>query len=190
MSGRVKDYEKHIACLESLWDENIENETLTFAPILNMISQLYEVNYIRLACNTEGEFRYNLDLISKQKEYDILYFAFHGDAGTLYLHDGTALTLDTIASAMGRKFKGWIVHFGSCGTMNLGEKELAAFAQKTGAAMLVGYTETVDWAESAALDLLFLTYVQSYVDMHAFWAEFEERYRSLIEAIGFTVYVA
>ncbi len=189
MTRHVKDYEKHIACLESLWDDEIEEQPLSFGPALEIIAKLYEVRYIRLPCNTESEFDYNLDLISAKREYDILYLAFHGDEGTLYLHDETELDLAMLAEKMGKRFKGWIIHFGSCGTMNADDDELEAFAEATGAAMLVGYTEDVDWAESTAMDLLFLALAQSYVDMNAFWDELEERYSGLIETTGFIAYL-
>ncbi|NJK81075.1 MAG: hypothetical protein HC914_14740 [Chloroflexaceae bacterium] len=190
MPRHVKDYEKHIACLESLWDDEIEENPLSILPVLELIARLYEVRFIRLTCNTEGEFAYNLDLISKEKRYDILYFAFHGEPGTLYLHDETELTLDVLADLMKRRFAGWIVHFGSCGTMDIEEEALATFAERTGVAMLVGYTEAVDWGESAALDLLFFTAIQSYVDLNAFWNYFSARYSDIIDATGFCIYVA
>jgi hypothetical protein len=183
---RFKKYEKHIACLESLWDAEVENK-LSVAPMLDLLSRLLEIKYTHLTCNTLTEFEFNLGKIPRKTKYRILYLGFHGSPGEIHMADGSKLSLEELADKMGSRFKDWIIHFGSCGTLADCDKKnerLTAFMQKTGVSLIIGYKLDVDWTESAALDMLILDWLQQYRNMKTFTEKVESLYPDLAGATG------
>src|SRR5574341_1322805 len=182
-------YQKHLACLESLWDSDVENR-LSVVPLLQLVADLNEVRFAHLTCNTLAEFRFNMALLPRRRRYKVLYLATHGNPGEVILADGTRLTLENLAETMKRRFATWIIHFGTCGTLATARSCLQAFLDQTGVAMLLGYKKDVDWAESAALDLIVLDKIQKYRDMRAMWSQLARSYRDLIRITGFRAFPA
>ena len=172
---------RNIACLESLSDEH-RNNRLNVVPLLDVISGIWGVKYNHLTCNTAHELAYNLDLLC-QRNYGILYLAFHGSPGAIYLHGNTPVTLAQLAEMMGDKFGDWIVHFGSCRTVG-SSRQMADFVEQTGVALATGYTKNVDWAESAALELLLFQELQSHQSLKVAWRGVESNYGDLVEITG------
>jgi hypothetical protein len=92
-----------------------------------------------------------------------LCLAMHGNTKGLQLINGDQVTrtelknmLVRIKSTRGAKLAG--IHMASC---IFGTKEIAEmlFSTPTELRWMAGYTETVDWIESSALDLLFFNYL-------------------------------
>jgi len=185
--AKAKSHKKHIACLETLWDPDIENR-LNVVPILELASKVNKVDFTYLTCHTAAELRFNLRMLKRKSGYGILYVAFHGGPGEIYLHDGSTVDLETFATYMGRGFNDWIVHFSTCGTIGVEQARLANFIETTNVAMMVGYKRDVDWMEGAALDLLLFSWLQSYKNMRVFWGRFKEQYAGLISATGLKAY--
>jgi hypothetical protein len=50
MAG-ARDHRKNIACLESLWNSDIENR-LSVVPVLELVSRVNGIRYTYLACGT------------------------------------------------------------------------------------------------------------------------------------------
>lgn len=152
----------HIACLESLWDNNVE-QRLSLAPVLDIISKLHSVKFSYLPCNTLSEFQYNLRHIRrftrKKDGYRILYFGFHGEPGCLCLPDGASVGLEELADALGNDYRRWILHLSSCLTLRVKKPEIQGFMSRTGISILAGYQRVVDWAEGASMDLILLHYI-------------------------------
>ena len=187
MGALTRQHRKGIICLESLWDQDLESHRrLSMAPILDLVSKLNQIKVIYLSCNTEEELRYNLYKIKRRPGYGILYFAFHGSPGEIHL-DAGPIDLEKLASFMGRGFVDWVVHFGTCSTIDTDRGRIAGFLEATGISMLAGYKKDVIWTESAALDLLFLTLIQNYKNMRSFWKKFRKSYAGLISSTGFNV---
>ncbi|MBI5053100.1 MAG: hypothetical protein HZC38_03355 [Chloroflexi bacterium] len=181
---RIGEHKKHIASLESLWYGDVEN-SLNVKPILEMISKMHEIKYVHMVCNTKDEFVYNLHLLKHKPNYGILYLAFHGKPGGIILTDGSSITLENLSQLMSTDFSNWIVHFGTCGTINVDEHRLAKFLEMTGASMVSGYTRgDVDWIESAAMDLVFFQQLQHHNDMQMFWRKFKKQYKQFISTTG------
>jgi len=180
--GRTKSHIKNIACLESLWDEDIENR-LSVSPILELVSKMDGVKYTYLTCSTIEELKYNLTLLKRKKGYGILYLAFHGSLGKIILAE-SPIDIETLATFMGKGFKDWIVHFGSCGTIDVGKDRIKNFIKATDVSMVLGYKKEVDWIDSAALDLLILDWLQEYKDMLKFWKMLKSDYKDLILITG------
>ncbi len=185
--GLAKQYKKNIICLESLWDQELErHHRLSMEPVLDVVSKIYGVKLIHMGCNTKEELHYNLVKLKRRFRYGILYFASHGGPGEVYLDQG-AIDLETLATFMGRGFANWVVHFGTCSTVDTEKARINNFVESAGVSMLAGYKKIVDWDESAALDLLFLSWLQRYKNMRVMWKKFKKAYSGLISHTGFSV---
>jgi hypothetical protein len=181
-TGKTKSYLKSIVCLESFWTTDIENR-LSVKPILEIASKKYYTKSVFLSCNTLQELAFNLTVAPNKNGYAILYLAFHGYPGGIYI-PGLKVNIETIADFMGKRFSNWIVFFGSCKTLDIEKERISQFMQKTNILMAVGYKRIVNWTESAALDLLLLNSIQEYRDMKKFWSGFRKSYRNLIIRTG------
>jgi len=185
--GLAKQYKKSIICLESLWDQDLDSHRrLTMGPILDLVSKLNDLKIIHLSCNTKEELRYNLVKIKRKSGYGILYFALHGSPGEIHLDEGQ-LDMETLTTFMGKGFVNWVVHFGTCSTIDTDRVRIESFLEATRISMLAGYKKDVIWTDSAALDLLFLTWLQRYKNMRALWKKFRKTYAGLISTTGFNV---
>ena len=184
---RVKTKKKDIACLESLWDSDIE-QPLTVAPILGVIAKRHHVRVSHLTCNTKEELEFSIKELPSRSSYRILYLAFHGMPGKIELGDGSIVTLEELAGLMETKFKGWVVHFGTCGTLSAGRKQLQRFLESTQTSLLIGYKGGVDWVDSAAMDLIVLDWLQEFKNLRALWNQIRIDYAGLIQLTGLTVF--
>jgi hypothetical protein len=183
---RTDSYTKNIACLESLWNTDLEDRW-SVRPVLDMLANVQDFKLAYLSCNTEPEFAYNLKMLGKRRSYGILYLAFHGGPGEFYLADNTCIPLEALGEYMGTRFNDRIIHFGCCSTMRVSSERLDAFTETTGIKMVMGYTKNVDWIESSAMDLLIFQALQQYVDLHACWRALQKNYPDLIAKTGLTV---
>ena len=128
----------------------------------------YQVPYRRRDVATRQEFDYLLDryLDSGYDDYPILYLSFHGYgpgedyAAGLTLGDGTSYSLDDLEALINGRCNGRVIHFGACSVMSAPGERLQSFLASSGAVAMCGYTEDVDWLESAAFDLLLLGTLQ------------------------------
>ena len=69
MAGkRARDHRTNIACLESLWNSDLENR-LSVVPILDLVSRVNGTRYTYLTCNTREELAYNLGKLGKRRGY-------------------------------------------------------------------------------------------------------------------------
>jgi len=68
--------------------------------------------------------------------------------------------------------------------MKIEKRRVVNFMLATGVLMVLGYKKTVDWAESAAMDLLLLDWIQRYKDMRIFWDRFRKGYKELVHMTG------
>jgi len=179
---RVKSYRKKIACLESLWDSDVE-ERLSVVPIVELVSNLHDLKFIYLSCNTPEELKHNLKKVKRKPGYGILYLSFHGHPGEIVV-DGSKMQIESLASFMGTGFTNWVVHFGSCETIDTKKSRIYDFIEATGVSTVLGYKMDVDWLEATALDLLLLDWLQHYKDMRSMWKGFKKNYKDHISTTG------
>ncbi|MCC7485136.1 MAG: hypothetical protein IT529_09090 [Burkholderiales bacterium] len=184
--ARARDHRKHIACLESLWNSDIENR-LSVVPILELVSRINRTRYTYLTCNTREELAYNLGKLGARRGYRILYLSLHGKPGELVL-DGARTDLETLAGMLGTRFSGWVVHFGSCSTINVPRARIGRFMAATKVATVLGYSTDVNWIASAALDLLLFDWFQYYDDTRRLWRDFRRQYAGLIRQTGLVAF--
>lgn len=186
--ARSKNYYKDIACLESLWDTRLE-QRLTVEPILRLAERMNGLRVAHLTCNTVEELRHNLRLFRRKRGYGILYLAFHGRPGLLQLPE-VDVELEELQAMLGRGFRGWVVHFGTCETIAIKGGRLRRFMDHTGIAMAVGYTKPVDWMDAASTELLLLDWLQGYKNLNAMWRKFRARHRDLVRITGMKAMLA
>jgi hypothetical protein len=178
----IRTCKKNVACLEMILEEDIEKRLNVF-PILELISKIKDLKFIYLTCNTKMELIFNLNLLKKRRGYGILYLSAHGRPGEIDLHE-TQIDLETLAALMGRNFKGWAIHFGSCRTIDVAKNRIYRFIDATDVSIVLGYTKNIYWIDSGAADLLLLGNLQSYKNMQKFWEAFKKRYIDLIKLTG------
>jgi len=180
--ARARDHRTNIACLESLWNSDVENR-LSVVPILDLVCRINRVRYSHLTCNTREELAYNLGKLGRKRGYRVLYFSLHGKPGEIVL-DGGRIDLESLAPMMGRRFSGWAVHFGCCSTIAVPRRRIRNFMRATGAAMVSGYGRDVNWVATAALDLILFDWFQYYGDTRLLWKTFSRSNRELIARTG------
>jgi hypothetical protein len=183
---RTTTYTKNIACLESLWNTDLEDRW-SVRPILEVVANIQDLKLAHLSCNTKPEFVYNLRMLSKRRSYGILYLAFHGAPGQLYLADDTSVSLEGLQDYMATRFSDWIIHFGCCSTLRVASERLQSFVATTQVKMILGYTKDIDWIESSAMDLLIFQALQQYIDLHACWRYLQKSYPDLVARTGLNV---
>lgn len=168
---------KGIFCIESLWSKDSGSQRISVAPLLEYIGRSYGVRHTVFDCGTAEELSLRLKK-SRKSGYGILYFAGHGKKGKFMLDSGE-ITLEQLAEMMDERFYGWYVHFGSCSVLDISVKEMKNFKHLTGVYKVSGYRKDVDWKESSALDILWISHLVSGEKFDA------EAYASTIRRLGF-----
>ena len=95
----------------------------------------------------------------RERQYDSHPFgilSFHGAPGRILLMGKKTMTLEEIGTILEGKCKGRVLHFDSCAVMDVPPSEMRDFRFKTKAAAVCGFTENVDWLDSAAFTLTLL----------------------------------
>lgn len=153
---------KGIYCLEGLWAHDLKNKS-TVLPILELLEKGGISNFIHHTCATKEELGFFLEKW-KQKtiknKYPILYLAFHGKKGHIYITDKTTLSLTDLADTLGDSADGKVVFFASCETLNTGGRTIQTFLKRTNAIAAIGYKQEVDWMVATAFELLVLDALQ------------------------------
>lgn len=156
---RKKDQKKGVFCLEADW-WGVKDKT-SVEHILRLLESIggYTVPYVHHDVGTREEFNFYIDKWKQSfTSYPILYLGFHGDSRGITVGEGrnNLLSLSDLAERLEGSCRGRVVHFGSCGTLDVHGHTLNTFLERTGALAVCGYKEEVDWIASAALDLLVL----------------------------------
>ena len=162
MQAKIK--KKGIYCIEGLWDHGNIQDQSTVLPILDLLEKRGYCNYIYHDCATKSELEYFLEKWKNKKiqeKYPILYLAFHGDPGFIFLTHEDKYSLAELADYLNGKSIGKIIYFGSCSTLNIDKRRINSFLIKTGAIATIGYKIDVDWIQSAACDLFVFEALQS-----------------------------
>ncbi len=180
---------RNIICFEGDWYERDLRHSFSIRPILDYLTYNSEIKIIYRSVGTVAQLEHYLKIIdrykdSKYKSYTVIYFAFHGKKGKLYLNRSESITLESIMEMAGQALKGRIVHFGSCLTM-ADETRAVNFGQNTQAAIVSGYTKVIDFHESSAFDMLYLGYMQRYLKAGNI-TKFQKKYATFANQLGFT----
>lgn len=153
---------KGIYCLEGLWDRDLQNKS-TVLPILELLHKGGICNYSYHTCATKEELEFFLKKW-KQKaiitKFPILYLAFHGKKGHIYITHNNTYSLNDLAGILENAAQGKVIYFASCETLNAAERTIQSFLKKTNAIAAIGYKQEVDWMIATAFELLVLDALQ------------------------------
>lgn len=153
---------KGIYCLEGMWTHDLQNKS-TVLPILELLHKGSICNYIYHACATREELEFFLKKWKQKSiitKFPILYLAFHGKRGHIYITDKNTLSLKDLAITLENSAQGKVIFFASCETLNAGGRTIQAFLKKTNAIAAIGYKQEVDWMLATAFELLVLDALQ------------------------------
>ena len=166
MAGEWKN--RGIFCIETVWFGNEDRTSIR--PMLEFLESAYtQVPFIHGDAVSLDEFKYHLVrwMVTEPSEYPILYLGYHGESGNISLIDDqvsydfeTKIEFGEISQFLAGKCKNRVVHFASCGTLDVSTKEAESFLEETGASSVSGYRDDVNWIESMAFELLFLERMQ------------------------------
>jgi hypothetical protein len=150
---------KGVFCLEGDWEKDLRSRT-SIGPVLELLekSGYPSVPYIRRDVGTLTEFDYYLGrwTLKKYDRYPILYLGFHGTPGALRVGYGprNGINLKELEERLQGKCGKRIIHFGSCGTLDIHGTRIRNFIKRTGALAVCGYKSEVDWMLSAAFEII------------------------------------
>ena len=126
------------------------------------------------------------DRLRSYSQYNVLYLSFHGEQGRIWIPaEKATISLTQLATRLAGGCKGKIVHFGSCHVLDVDRSRIAAFRRKTGARLVSGYSRDVNWVESAALDMLLLSYLADERTDERAVKRLRRRNPVLVEELGF-----
>ena len=97
------------------------------------------------------------------------------------------MPLEKLTELARGRLNGCLVHFGSCWTA-LDDNQLYDFLETTGAAVVTGYTKSVDWIDSASMDLLILDWAKEYSNAKSLIDKIADTYSGLQQETGFVAY--
>lgn len=192
---------KGIVCFEAPWREARDDfdgdAPLSVRPGIELVKRYigYPNLFYRTA-STMSEFRFHLHdyrglTINDRRWYGILYLDFHGSEGCIHLPgEEEAVTLSDLADEIRETFKGFVIHLGSCSTLNSSRDDLDLFLKKTGASCILGYKEDIGWIESTVLDMLILNELieDDVKNLGSFWKRFTSSYDTMCRRLGVSIY--
>lgn len=144
-----------ILCLESSWSNDSGSTRTSVSPLIEFIGRMNGVKQTTFTCGTPEELSLRLKKC-RRGGYGILYLAGHGEKGE-FATETEYVTLSQIAEMMNHRFEGFAVHFGSCAVMQADYDEVLKFKRSTKVRKVSGYKEYVDWSESSAFEVIWLS---------------------------------
>jgi hypothetical protein len=195
---RVKP--KGVFCIEGDWWGKVHRQS-SVRPALELLHQWdpYYIPFVHRDVATRQEFEYYVRKWRQKgtRKYPILYLAFHGDPGVLYVGDGRAsrnrVSLDDVADLLDAACAGRIIHFGSCGTLDLHGHRLNGFLKRTHALAICGFCDSILWLDSTAFDLHVFAAMQlnalTRSGARAMNTRIRSQHRSLAKRLGFRMII-
>lgn len=163
---RSRKRQHGVFCLEGDW-WHVKDKT-TVEPALQLLSANGDLafDYIHRDVGTVPELEYYLGKWVQRglSKYPILYLGFHGQPGKIYIGDArfrtNTITLDWLEERLADRCKGKIIHFGSCGTLDVHGSRLNRFLRNTHALAVCGFVADTGWLEATAFEILLLAELQ------------------------------
>lgn len=172
-----------IFCLEGDWRGLVDRTSVRLG--LDMLMTVRGDRLIHRNAATKDEFEYYLAKWSSDqyRRFPLAYFSYHGSPG--YLHLGRDdMALEELVEVVQRPLTGRVLYFGGCGTLAMAPEELTRFVRRTGARAIVGYTEDIDWEQSAAFDFTLLPGLLTAGSPRRLYAELVERHPYFVQSLG------
>lgn len=161
MSDLIKKRKRQrgIFAIEGEWLSDLRGG-LSFRPLLELMRSLNKSPFVHRDAATREELFYYLKKGTQARyaRYPILYPGYHGEAESIIVGDGRESNCRVMLSALMEWLDGCcskrIIYIGSCSTMQIDERRLQTFLQRTGALAICGYRYPVEMLRSAAFELL------------------------------------
>lgn len=181
-----------LACFEADWASSFEDRQ-SVLPIMELLERQDWIRFFHRRVATEEQFVADVTKWSKQKRYAryrVAYIGAHGDHGKLAIDRSEGFSLERLHEL---DLSGRVVYLASCSSdTSKGLDVLSRLRGETGARAVLGFTEPIDWIESAAFDMLLLSWLAWEQD-RATWPlpalrSVVRNYPDLVKTLGF-VYV-
>lgn len=163
----MKKAKKGIYCLEiGEWFGTMKNKN-SVEPILQLLHDSpLAVPFIHRDIATDVEFRYYIRKWTQggQKDYPILYLAFHGSPGCICLAKENGHSLDyptdDLFALLHGKCHRRVIHFGGCSVLNMHGHKVNKYLRDSCAVAISGYENDVNWVTSSVFEMLYLAELQ------------------------------
>lgn len=146
-----------IFCVEGQWHRDLR-ERGSVLPTLELLERCGAIRFIHRNVATPDELGFFLNrwMLRQYADYNVGFFAMHGEPTKLCLTDWHHVELATVADQLEGQCTGKRFYFGSCSVLKASDAKLREFLSITGASLICGYTRSVDWFESAAFETVLL----------------------------------
>jgi hypothetical protein len=151
-----------VFCLEAEWDSDLNNKP-SVLPVLELLERLDEIKAIHRDVATCEEARWDLRKYA-EAEYDayrVLYVASHGEKGAIAWSEGNSMSLADLGSVLAEGRSGYYLYLGSCLTL-FNNAQAEELLEASGAKAVLGYRSEIEWVESAAFDLILLSWMANH----------------------------
>jgi hypothetical protein len=153
-----------VFCIEGDWYGD-HNRSATVKPMLELLGQsaMGKVDFIHHNVATREELAHHLKRWRRSSRFRVLYLAFHGAPGLIYLghrrRRSDVVTLDDLAKMTGSGLAERVVHFGSCSTFAVDRRVVRRFLKQTGMTAATGFASDVNWFRTTVFEFLMLATV-------------------------------
>lgn len=181
-----------LLCLEGEWDEDNPTSRMSVEPTLRLLEKANYFDVVHRDVCTEQEFWRHLDRWAYHKafkDYKTLYLGFHGSPHRFYIGE-LPIGLEQLSQRLEGQCADSLIYFASCGVLGADESTLKTFCKQTGAKAVMGYTEEVDWLESAAFELINLGTIANTASAKIAYKAVMKGYGELATRLGFRVATA
>lgn len=158
---------KGIYCLEiGEWYGTLKKKTSVESLLQLLRESPLEVPYIHRDIATEDELTYYIQKWTQSSygDYPILYLAFHGSPGCIYINSTKGrekeIKTDDFFKLLKGKCHKRIIHFGSCKVLDINGHTAKKYLDASGAVAISGYTSDVDWVLSSVFEMYYLSELQ------------------------------
>ncbi len=185
----LKKHKKHVFCIEGFWDTD-RKKKIGIQKALEFLEIGAGIKQAHFHASSEAEFTQHINefKLKRSMDHSILYLAYHGEVESIILGKRKKINLDQLAELIGNSANGKIIHFGSCLTFATDRKTINGFMKKTGATIVSGYSQVIDFIDSTFLDIMYFKVCQQFKVPSSIDKRLNTNYRSLIKGLGFKMY--
>lgn len=185
---------KKIFCLETEWTQSIHDmkDSSLVQPLLEYVKRVNGTQLAFRSVATKSEFDYYIRHLLKDsyRAFNTVYLCFHGERNVIHFANGEQISLDEFGESYPGIFLGKTVHFGSCSTLRISEREAVLFKEKTGAKLLSGYSKKVNFTPSFIFELWLMNVLTTSksIGSQNLSAKIDREMKYFKESLGFKIY--